>query len=90
MHTILPIQHKRLWLIAMFIYYAAMRPIEILRLKFENVDLIKAKIYCNGEDSKNKKTQIIEIPDEFLEILKKKNNDYPKDWYIFSKLFKES
>ena len=81
----LPEEDPQLWVIANFIYYAALRPAEIMRLKFSNVDLPRAKIYSLAVNSKNKKQQVIEIPDTFLAILKKMDWNYPSHYYIFSR-----
>lgn len=81
----LPIDDHQLWLIANFIYYTALRPQEIMRLQFYNIDLQRQKIYSLAEISKNKKQQIIEIPDNFIEILKKENFNFPAHYYLFSK-----
>ncbi len=75
----------QVWLAAMFIYYAALRPAEIMRLKFSNVDLLRQKIYCLSINSKNKRQQVIEIVDQFQEILLQENWKYPANYYIFSK-----
>jgi len=75
----------QLWLAAMFIYYTAMRPQEIMRLKFSEVDMQRQKIYSLSANSKNKRQQVIEIPDQFLEILKAEDWNYPSNYYLFSK-----
>jgi len=84
MYKNLPTHNPTLWLIANFIYYTAIRPSEIMRLKFEDIDLVRQKIICQGNKSKNHKSQIVEIPDDFQKLLEKTNWDYPKEWYIFS------
>ena len=81
----LPEEDPQLWVIANFIYYAALRPAEIMRLKFSNIDLSRQKIYSLASNSKNKKQQVIEIPDTFLEILKKVDWKYPSHYFLFSK-----
>jgi site-specific recombinase XerD len=81
----LPEEDPRLWIIANFIYYTAMRPQEIMNLQFNNVDIIRQKIYCLAKNSKNRKQQVIEIPDTFMEILRLTNFNYPGHYYIFSK-----
>lgn len=76
---------KRLWLAAMFIYYAALRPAEIMKLKFAEVDLVRQKIYSMSANSKNKKQQVVELVDQFLEILQQEDWSYPSHFYLFSK-----
>jgi integrase len=76
---------KRLWLAAMFIYYAALRPAEIIKLRFADIDLERQKICSMSANSKNKKQQIIELVDQLQLILKEENWDYPEDYYLFSK-----
>ncbi len=77
MYKNLPTHNPTLWLIANFIYYTAIRPSEIMRLKFEDIDLVRQKIICQGNKSKNHKSQIVEIPDDFQKLLEKTNWDYP-------------
>ena len=84
MYEKLPSYDPVLWLVANFIYFTAIRPAELMRLKFEDVDLKKQKIYCQGKNTKNHKTGIVEIPDEFQILLNNTNWDYPPHWYIFS------
>ncbi|MFZ4413628.1 MAG: tyrosine-type recombinase/integrase [Bacteroidales bacterium] len=83
--TYLPAEDPQLWIIANFIYYAALRPQEIMRLQFVNVDLARQKIYSLGVNSKNHKQQVIEIPDTFMKILKNMDWGYPSHYYLFSK-----
>lgn len=47
------------------IYFCYIRPIEIIRLRRSNIDLHKNIITISGDQSKNRKTQSIVIPDAF-------------------------
>ena len=74
----------RLYLFSQFIYYCYLRPIEILRLKIENIDDTRILIY--GSQSKNKKQESVVIPDAFLPLVQSmKLRDYPKDHFIFGR-----
>lgn len=85
--TVLPYRNKRLWMIAQLIFYCFMRPQEIVRLKHKDINIRIGRIIINGNQSKNKKTQVVELPKAFLDQID------PEDWvgkpndYIFSRKF---
>ncbi len=81
----LPEEDPQLWIIANLIYYACLRPAEIMRLKFENIDMNRQKIYSLACNSKNRKQQVIEISSLLHPILSTMKWDLPQDYYIFSK-----
>lgn len=74
------------WLICQFIYYTYIRPIEITRLKVDDVFINESKIRIKGIDSKNSKTNFIAIPGPLLIQLRQYlENDYPNNFFLFSK-----
>lgn len=82
----LPEDNFQLYAISMIIFYCFIRPQEIVRLKIENFDLVNQRVYMSGKTSKNKKTQVVVIPDPLLEILVKlKNLDAHSGDYVFSR-----
>lgn len=85
MRTILPQYNMNLWIIAQLIYYCFIRPAEICRLKIGDFNLDRKEISIRSESSKNKRFQIVAIPDQLIDIL----HDYPglrlsHDYYLFS------
>jgi len=81
----LPGENYPLYVIAMMVFYCFLRPQEIVRLKVEHIDLVHQRIRMGGKTTKNKKTQVIVIPDPLLEVLIKfKSMEVPSDYYIFS------
>lgn len=84
-YQFLPKEDPQLWYIANFIYYAALRPQEIVRLQFSNIDLKREKIYSLATNSKNHRQQVIEIPEAFMEVLRQMDCNYPSHYYIFSR-----
>jgi len=85
--TVLPQRNKRLWMIAQLIFYCFMRPQEIVRLRHKDINVRAGRLIINGSQSKNKKSQVIDLPQAFL------NQIDPADWtgkstdYIFSRKF---
>jgi len=78
-------QHKPLWLVAMFIYYTLARPAELVRLKFDCINWENKTLLISGANSKNKKTRIVLIPDQLIDLLLQMGYDFCiKDHYIFS------
>ena len=65
----------------MVTYYCFIRRTEITKLKVSDVNLFKGFILVSAENSKNRKTEAVTIPNIFLPILaqhltKAKNTDY--------------
>ncbi len=81
-----PIYDPQLWIICQFVFYCALRPVEITRLKINNINLDTGLIYIDGNMSKNKRCQTVHIHDKFLEQLKKLElNKYDSEYYLVSK-----
>lgn len=79
-------KNYRLYLFTQFIYFCYLRPIEILRLKVSNIDLKRNVITIYGNQSKNKKTETVVIPEAFKKIVSEMNlNKYSADDYIFGR-----
>lgn len=81
----LPVHDKRLWMIAQLIFYCFLRPQEIVRLRFMDFNMELGRISINGSQSKNRNTQVINIPKAFMDQINV--NDWmgnPTD-YIFSR-----
>jgi integrase len=74
-----------LWLSALFVYYCLIRPQELVRLQFSDIDFENKSLMIPGTKSKNKKTGTILIPDPLHDVLLRMGYDQcPKAWYIFS------
>lgn len=74
----------------LFEFHCLMRPVEIFRMKIENIDLNNQIIALEGSQTKNKYNRNITIPNAFMPILlefwSKFNVDKcNKDYYLFSK-----
>jgi integrase len=81
----LPGRNYPLYAIANLVYYCFLRPQEIVRLRVDSFDLVHQRIFLSGKTTKNKRTQVIVIPDPLLEILiDLKNLNAPADHFIFS------
>lgn len=81
----LPGYNYRLWMVAQLVFYCFLRPQEIVRLRFMDFNLNSGRITVNGLQSKNRSSQVIDIPKAFLNQISR------KDWtgnsfdYIFSR-----
>lgn len=66
------------------IFYCFVRPIELTRLRFRHFNLNTGVIKMPGAITKNRKTEIITIPDVFLEFIRSTEfASHPKDYLIF-------
>lgn len=75
-----------LFCISMLIYYCFIRPQELVRLQVKDFDLVSQKIRMSGKTSKNKRTQVIIIPNPVMTYLTRlKNLEAASDMYVFSK-----
>lgn len=81
---------KILYCIAGLIFYCALRPAEIMRLKIGDLFLEEGLIHISGGQSKNKKVAWINVcSNDFLQDLKSMNwNAYPKDFFLFTRHLK--
>ena len=74
-----------LYIFCMCVFYTFIRPIELRRLKVGQVDLENQKIYIDGTQSKNKKSEYVVIPDILKNIfLETKFLERDKNEFLFS------
>jgi len=77
---------RETWLLVQLIYYCLVRPKEIQGLKVGDFDLEGRKLRVRAEVSKNKKTQYVAIPDEFIETLRAYGLEtFDSDHYLFGR-----
>lgn len=77
-------RNPRLYLFTQFIYFCYIRPLELLRLKVSNVDLKAGMIFIHGDQSKNKKSESVIVPDAFKPLLIGMNLDkFKQDDFLF-------
>lgn len=90
LHTKLRQEDKLLWIVSGLIYYCALRPAELMRLRIGDLLLEEGRIRISGSQSKNKRGALVMIPNlEFLEDLCSMGYHlYPPDYFIFSKNLK--
>jgi integrase len=91
-------ENPEFWLVLQFIYYCFIRPRELRCLRIQDIDLdrgivvIPAHINYFGRllrVSKNKLTQSVVIPNQFVKILMDLNlHQFEGSWFLFSKKFK--
>lgn len=65
-------------------YYCLLRNSELRKLRVWMVNLNNGTIFTPANISKNRKDEIITIPEVFLPILKKHLDETDNDWYVFS------
>lgn len=69
----------------MMIYYAWIRPVEICRLKIENIDLHQNTIRFKKEGTKNSRGAFVQILPPLKKLLLAMNiHKYPSHYYLFS------
>lgn len=83
-------KNNRHYLLACYIlHYCFIRPIEMSKLRIENVSIRDCTIYVPGNISKNRKGQTVTMPKKVLMLMLDldifKN---PSDWFLFSRDFK--
>ncbi|MGE4567891.1 MAG: tyrosine-type recombinase/integrase [Bacteroidales bacterium] len=74
------------WLCAGLVFYCALRPAEIIRLKVYNIQLDEGAIYLDGRITKNKKSRWVSIPSpELIEDFRSLHLErLDPEWYVFS------
>jgi len=78
----------QLWMAVCFIYYSAIRPGTELRLmKIKNINFDLKTIVINNYLAKNRRTEIVDIPDQLFHLISEvwKLQTYDSDMYIFGK-----
>ena len=83
--TNLPEYDAELYTCALLIYYAALRPAEICRMRIYYIDFHKRIIRIPGTSTKNKKLQPIKIPEQlFNYLIDLKLDRFPSDNFLVS------
>lgn len=80
------LQDPQLWLACEFQYYCFIRPgTELRLLKIQDINLHSRTITIISEKAKNRITEMVQIPTQFLNDLtgKYRLQDWPKDYYVF-------
>lgn len=83
---ILPTYNYQLYVISQLIFYCFLRPAEIVRLQFRDVNWDQQMINIPGKKSKNGETETVVVPDKLRENLKDWILDYPGEWYLFGRM----
>ena len=81
---LLPEYDYNLYVISQMIFYCFLRPAEIVRLKFKDILWDHNMIVVYGSMTKNKKSQVITIPEIMKKNLKRWKRNHPADHFIFS------
>jgi integrase/recombinase XerD len=84
----LPEYNYELYVITQLIFYCFIRPAEIVRLQFKDILWDHGIIIIPGTKSKNNKSEVMIIPDQFKSNLSEWDLDYPDEYYIFSRNLK--
>lgn len=79
-----------LFIIAFLVFYCFIRPQEIVRMRIKDIDLKNHKIVLPGKTTKNKKSEMVEIPNPLQKELKLMDLNFPPEYYVFGKKFKRS
>lgn len=81
----LPEYNFNLYVISLMIFYCYIRPQEICRLRISDIDLASQIIHLPGRTSKNKKSEVVVIPDQLFKEMDKLNLKFPGDYYFCGK-----
>ena len=87
--TYLKEENYSFFIFTLFEFSCLMRPIEIFRMKIENIDIAKQIIHLSGKQTKNGKSRDVVIPNNVLSELIKYHNhihieQYKNSNYLFS------
>jgi integrase len=85
MQEYLPAWNYDLYVCACLIFYCFLRPQELVRLQVSHFHLKSRSILIPGKVSKNKKQEVVQIPDALVPILRKLDLKYPSHFYVFAK-----
>lgn len=76
----------RLFYFTRFIFYAFIRPLELLQLQIRHVDVQTGKIMIPAHISKNRKQQVVAILPPLVETINSLQlGSYPPNYYLFGK-----
>jgi integrase len=81
----LPTWNYDLYVCACLIFYCFIRPQEMVRLKVSDFNLKSRMIVIPGKASKNKKQEVVQIPNALMPVLMKLDLNYPGDYFVFGK-----
>ena len=73
------------WMATQLLFYCFIRPGEMRELKVGDIDVDRSVIVLRGAISKNKKTQSVVIPNQFLQSVKQWIHGLPQDYYMINK-----
>lgn len=76
-------KNEMLWLATMLIYACRIRPAELLRIKFSDIDLVEGVIRLHGDIKKCWKPHTPTIPYDLLVFLRNFCPQYPANYIIF-------
>jgi integrase len=78
--------HPQIFLLVQLIFYCLIRPNEARLLLISDIDTEEGTITVRAEISKNKKTQIVALPNELKKTLLEWNiYDYPANYFLLGK-----
>lgn len=70
----------------LLLYYCFIRPAEVRRLKVGDIDLAAGVIRISGSQAKNKRSEVVTIPDRLSEFIRdSKYLSYPGGFYLLGK-----
>jgi integrase len=81
----LPNYDYNLYVCACLVFYCFIRPQEIVRLKVNHFRLSSHSIIIPGTVSKNKKHEVVQIPNALMPVLQRFNLNFPDDYFVFSR-----
>ncbi len=84
----LPAWDYDLYVCACLIFYCFIRPQEIVRLKVSHFQLKNRTIMLPGTISKNKKNELVQIPNAMVPVLEKLDLNYPGSHFVFTRHLK--
>jgi integrase len=84
----LPSWNFDLYCVACLVFYCFIRPQEIVRLKVDHFRLPSRMIVIPGSVSKNKKHEVVQIPNALMPVLMRLNLNFPGDHFVFSRKLK--
>ncbi len=80
----LPQFNRNYFVLAMCTYYAFIRGTELTKLKVSNVNLLERFIIIPDLQSKNKKSEVVTIPEPLFFLLSEHLQNSKPEWYLFS------
>jgi len=81
----LPQYNYQIYVISQLIFYCFLRPAEIVRLQFKDVLWDHDIIVMPGTKTKNKKSEVIILPDQLKRNLINWDLNFPPDYFLFSR-----